>query len=292
MIAGRPDPADHGTRAQRDLHSVPMSASPREGERLDLVTAGDDPIEIAMLEARLAAAEADLEGAEQVWADLFGSQSEFQVRYWNEVGSLVVAVAEAREELARLTVAAERDATPDGEPGSDDYSDRAAEAQELRDEYETWVQPEPDAEQPTVALDEDQKRELKALWNKAAKRWHPDHAVDADDRDWRTPLFIAANSLYIAKDIDGLRRLLETEQTPDKDRRPGRRDHLIDQLDEAIRRRDRLIESTEALLASSWAALDAEFSQLYGRGVDPWDRLRSELTRELDGLNAQIGAFG
>ena len=58
-----------------------MSASAREGERLDLVTAGDDPIEIAMLEARLAAAEVDLEGAEQIWADLLGSQSEFQIRY-------------------------------------------------------------------------------------------------------------------------------------------------------------------------------------------------------------------
>ena len=171
-------------------------------EEVGLVPAGVDPNEIAMLEARLASAGADLEAAEQIWAELFASQSEFQTRYWTEVGSLVVAIAEAKEEL--LLLEENREAhreTPDNVDTSDDYADQAAEAQELRDEYKKWAAEEPDPDQPTVPLDEDQERELKDLYKKAAKRWHPDHADPDDDadREWRNDMMIKANELKRVK---------------------------------------------------------------------------------------------
>ena len=263
-------------------------------EEVGLVPAGVDPNEIAMLEARLASAGADLEAAEQIWAELFASQSEFQTRYWTEVGSLVVAIAEAKEEL--LLLEENREAhreTPDNVDTSDDYADRAAEAQELRDEYKKWAAEEPDPDQPTVPLDEDQERELKDLYKKAAKRWHPDHADPDDDadREWRNDMMIKANELKRVKDINGLRDLLETEQEPEKKGQTGRLNHLIAQLDETVRRRDRLLESITAFRASSWAALQAEFARGEESGVDPWAHLRNELTRELDDLKEQIGAF-
>jgi hypothetical protein len=261
-----------------------------DGGDVRIVVAGDDPAALADLEASIGQARAHLAHAEAVWSELFGTLSELQARYWVEVGSLVVAIAEARVELDRHKIAARAQKTA-YEKSAPEAAARAKEARELRDEYRAWAARDTDQDQAQEPMGEEQRRELRALIVDAARRFHPDLARDADDVEQRTRLMAQANRLYAARDAGGLRRLLDSERAIDKSRRTNQHDKLLSQLHETLREHDRLVELTDALRASTWAVLQQQCEELGAQGIDPWDRLRIELTRELDELRAEISAF-
>ena len=63
---------------------------------------------------------------------------------------------------------------------------------------------------PTTARpeqDEDTRAELKKLYRQLARRYHPDMAVDAEDREYRTQMMMAINAAYAAGDLDKLQEL-------------------------------------------------------------------------------------
>ncbi|HEX6385183.1 MAG TPA: hypothetical protein VF177_10980 [Anaerolineae bacterium] len=60
---------------------------------------------------------------------------------------------------------------------------------------------------PASSLDEDERKEIKQLYRQLARRFHPDMAVDAADRDYRTQMMAAINAAYAAADLEKLRQL-------------------------------------------------------------------------------------
>lgn len=70
-------------------------------------------------------------------------------------------------------------------------------------------------EQPTAARpkqDEDTRAELKSLYRKLARLFHPDTAVDEADREFRTQMMMAINAAYAAGDLDKLKELAESPE--------------------------------------------------------------------------------
>ena len=70
----------------------------------------------------------------------------------------------------------------------------------------------PTTPQAPKALSEDELADLKQLYRRLARRFHPDFALDAADRAYRTQIMMAINAAYALGDLT---RLEEIEQEPD-----------------------------------------------------------------------------
>jgi hypothetical protein len=57
-------------------------------------------------------------------------------------------------------------------------------------------------------LSEDQHEKLKKLYRQLARRFHPDFALDEDDRAYRTSIMMAINAAYTAGDLSRLQELV------------------------------------------------------------------------------------
>ena len=65
-------------------------------------------------------------------------------------------------------------------------------------------------EEPPAApssLNEDERKAIKQLFRQLARRFHPDMAVDAADREYRTQMMAAINAAYAAGDLEKLQQL-------------------------------------------------------------------------------------
>jgi DNA repair exonuclease SbcCD ATPase subunit len=78
-------------------------------------------------------------------------------------------------------------------------------------------------------LSDDQHEKLKKLYRQLARRFHPDFALDEDDRAYRTSIMMAINAAYTAGDLD---RLQELVSQPD----PTRPDYTAEEYAEALLR--------------------------------------------------------
>ncbi|MCP5101282.1 MAG: J domain-containing protein [Chloroflexi bacterium] len=66
--------------------------------------------------------------------------------------------------------------------------------------------------EPQQTLSKDETAVLKKLYRDLARRFHPDMAVDAADRDYRTQMMMAINAAYALFDLE---RLQELDAEPD-----------------------------------------------------------------------------
>ena len=62
-------------------------------------------------------------------------------------------------------------------------------------------------EKPTPRLSEDQSAELKRLYRRLARRFHPDLAPNEADRTYRTDMMMRINAAYAANDLERLQTL-------------------------------------------------------------------------------------
>ncbi len=80
---------------------------------------------------------------------------------------------------------------------------------------------------PEISLTPEQKLEFKQLYRQLARRFHPDFALDDEDRIYRTAMMMAINAAYAAGD---LKRLEALAQEPD----PQQRSYTDQELAEAL----------------------------------------------------------
>ena len=67
---------------------------------------------------------------------------------------------------------------------------------------------------PRQTLAEEEKASLKQLYRQLARRFHPDMAVDKEDRKYRTQMMMAINAAYAAGDLEKLEQLLLEPDAP------------------------------------------------------------------------------
>jgi chromosome segregation ATPase len=144
-------------------------------------------------------------------------------------------------------------------------------------------------EQAPVRLNEDEGAELKRLYRQLARRFHPDLAVDAVDREYRTQLMMAINAAYAAADLEKLHQLaLEPDSAHGMDLADSDQhlaEKLLRELERCQRRLAEIKEEMARLEKHKSARLMRQATQAERNGRD-WPseikaQLQEQITRKL-----------
>ncbi|MBI5109156.1 MAG: J domain-containing protein [Rhodocyclales bacterium] len=154
----------------------------------------------------------DIADLELELASVQGELAEFMRDYYRRVGSLMTTL-----DALQAGVAARKAAHAPNDPGLQ------AEAAASRDQAEESAS---DAGRFTEALAPDAPAfnpdsETKQMFRRLAQQIHPDRAIDADDRAWRTRLMSEANRAYRNGDTASLREIASLWQEQAANRRGG-----------------------------------------------------------------------
>ncbi|MEM7113207.1 MAG: hypothetical protein AAF614_12300 [Chloroflexota bacterium] len=162
-------------------------------------------LQLSELRPRLIEAEAQL--AEQLAAI---SAFEFKLRarlepLMNRLESLRAEIAKLRRELRRLQDEGPKMEAEEADEWLKDWSydpdDEAAASGDYK--YRQHVS----QEEPPKRLDKEEKANIKQLYRRLARRFHPDLAVDDEDRTYRTDMMMRINAAYAARDLARLEAL-------------------------------------------------------------------------------------
>ena len=158
--------------------------------------------ELAAKREELTRLEAELADQELTLASLNAELAAFEGLYLRNVGVLYAELDEWNARLAELR--AEQAGTPEAKTGAAKARSQARESYSAAHSEAAEVQPFTPS------------RELRSLYCEAAKRVHPDVAIDEADRIRRERLMKEVNAAYAAGDEDALRRVLtDLENSPD-----------------------------------------------------------------------------
>ena len=154
-------------------------------------------------------------------------------------------------------------------------------------------------EQPLSPEDEAQ---LKALYRKLGRRFHPDLAQDEAERTCRTEMMAKINAAYSARDLRELELLAEQ---PDCDRvseawlAEQRLASLRDTLQRIERRLEEVDREIDQLVHSDLIGLSVEIKLASRQGHDLWAEMEADLEAklaekraELASLKEQLQAYG
>lgn len=254
-----------------------------------------DP-ELAALQAALAQQREKVAALE---LDLFNSRLElaqFNAELERRLGALQqrlealeVELAEARRASARRTLWGEQAASPDLP------DDAVAQYQSV---WGRGAQTLPaDPPRPTEP-DAQQEAELKQLYRTLAKRFHPDLAATAADRDGRAARMAEVNAAYAAQDLAQLRRLAEAPDHPAAEPAtptPKTRAELLAELRAETDRLAALAASLEAELdhLAGTPAVQLKLEALFARraGRDLVAEMAADLEAEIRRAEAELTAL-
>jgi DNA repair exonuclease SbcCD ATPase subunit len=183
--------------------------------------------ELAVKRAELARLEAQLADQELLLASLKAELAAFEGLYLRRVGTLYAELDEWNARLAELR--AEQAGTPEAKT-------EATEARTQAHESYSAAHSEAAETPPFTA-----SPEVKKLYREAAKRVHPDTAINEADRARRERLMQQVNAAYAAGDEDALRRILaDLDASPDAVQGSGVASDLIRVLRQLKQVRDRI----------------------------------------------------
>jgi cell division protein FtsB len=127
---------------------------------------------------------------------------------------------------------------------------------------------------PRQALSDDENEKLKNLYRQLARRFHPDFAVDEEDRAYRTGIMMAINAAYTAGDLG---RLNELAARPD----PQQPDLTDEELAKALTKEIEHCRSRIAEIAKELERLHKHPSALLKKRVEEAARKDRDLLEEL-----------
>lgn len=179
--------------------------------------------ELQKYKARLALLREDLAQWETDLHTLQTQLGAFNARYLQAVGHLLVEIDRLRAEIARLRALL--------------YPEEVEEEEARKAEEQARATEEAVGEAKGRKTKFEAPEELKDLYRKAAKRFHPDLASDPADRARRERLMKEINLAYEAGDLERLQRLLQEEgELPEEE--PG--ESIGEQLVRIIRKIDQV----------------------------------------------------
>jgi len=144
-----------------------------------------------------------LTAKEAEFAETGSAFARFRAEYQRRFGPLYAELDRLEAEIARRI--AQGEATPAANATAAEAAARADESQKALGDG--LAEPEAgDASRPAPPAPE-----LKALYRDAAKRIHPDLAIDEAEKERRTTLMAALNAAYDAGDADAIQRILDGE---------------------------------------------------------------------------------
>ena len=149
--------------------------------------------ELDRLSELLAEKELDLE-------ELKLAITQFQSRYYSELGKKYVELDELRAQIAEMKA----EQKPLDQKLNKEAKRARTQATEAAEEFEEIdIKPQTESETP------EESEEAKRLYRKIATIIHPDKATDAKSRHLRTTLMAELNKAYARKDIDKMNDILD-----------------------------------------------------------------------------------
>jgi predicted nucleic acid-binding Zn-ribbon protein len=268
-------------------------------------TDGNWAEKIAELEALLAEVRPQLIEAEAELADRLAKINafEFKVRTYLEplakrLEKIQAEIDDYRQQLRRL----QQDIAAKGENDFFNQHDWVFDA-EFGAASGDYRYREAAAEPPSPDLSEDESQSLKQVYRQLARRFHPDLALDDEDRAYRTNLMKAINAAYAAGDLARLQELAQEPDSADRIEYAHTDQQLVQALYvELTRCQRRLVEIQEELAQlenhkSAKLQRRAERAAAQGRDllVELSQELQSEIDHKLierDVLQQQVAYFG
>lgn len=200
----------------------------------------------------------------------------FETSYRKALGARYARLDELAERLDETTPAG--GLPPEEDPDGDSPAERYPGQGLPGGQNWAWGEREPEKEPERVVVSDDAKR----LFRQLARLIHPDLAGDAQERERRTNLMVAANEAYEQGDTAALERLLEEwRQSPEAVTGSGAAAEL-----ERTLRRIAQVEAGILRIDEELAELDASAMGWLRRRVEKaahegWDLL-AHMVRELD----------
>lgn len=242
---------------------------------------------LARLRAALARAQDDLIDKEAELADRAAEIRAFEFEFESKVGHLVDKLASLEEEVAEYLrrIQSLRDEKVFG-----------AGYTSVQEQYRrTWEVPrKAPPTPPPKPLPPATEAEIKKLYRRLARRFHPDLAQDDDDRAFRTDKMQAVNDAYAARSMVELMALAQelAEIKPGRPATAGRTDaEMVSALEKEIARCNGRIRQIENELRNLHnlpiveLSLEVKFAQRHGR--DLLQEKAAELERKIGRKTAE-----
>ena len=258
--------------------------------------------QLVALRRQIEVAEAEMIEREAELIELRVEMSAFQLQYDVQVGRNLEALAAIEASIGRCKQRIEtyRQWGPKGPPRTRDGSEYVSVEEQYR---RTWRDPPPPAPPPSpLPLGAVAEQELKTLYRKLCRRFHPDLTQNPDERVWRTEMMAAANAAYAAQSLTELQALSARPER--RAARGGGADrHRLDALRDKLRHIQRRIREIERelddLLHGDMMELSLEIKLAKSRGQDLLAAMAAEVKgdmarkrAELDFMYAQLRQLG
>jgi hypothetical protein len=264
---------------------------------------------IEELKALLEQAHNELIEAETELAEQTAAINAFDFKLRARIGQLVTRleaiqaeINQYRQQLRQLQD--DWDAPDEWEEGESDPTARQRfrewHAYRREEPAEGETESEPAAPPPT--LNAEQKATLRQLYRQLARRFHPDLAVDAADREYRTNMMAAVNEAYKAGDVERLRALMDEPEAGSLEYTRSD-EQLVERLQAELRRCQRRLAAIRRELAkleqqqSNRLLRRAQKAEAEGRDffAEITNQLKAEISRKMverDAIQAEIEELG
>jgi hypothetical protein len=238
------------------------------------------------LQALIAQLEVELVEAEMVLAEELAALNAFQFKLQAGVRQLMDRLDELAAQISDLRKQLRRhyDFTAD-DSGTWSYQNVEKAYHEPGLDYNDYRYYDSHPEPPAGRLDENQAAELKSLYRQLARRFHPDMAAGAADRDYRTQLMIAINAAYAAGDLERLKALalepdlIGLDATADNDEQLV--NFLLRELARLQRRRAEINDELVLVRAKKHYRLMQQARRAEEKGQDWLAEMKAQLQEEI-----------
>jgi hypothetical protein len=219
-------------------------------------------------------------------SDMRNDLSRFEIEHENRVGHLRKQLEEAEEQLkdARRRDSYRKQWGDDPDP---------EEIPDVMEQFNrTWSPKEepPPPPPPEEPPDEVTKEELKALFRKLAKLYHPDLTTDPYTKKRSVGVMTKINKAYAAGDVATLQSLMQPPSPPEPPRRQSRGE-IITELRNELVRLDRVVRDLQndlnQLVNSETVRLMLDVSIAQRQGRDLLNELAEELTMKIERVEAE-----
>jgi hypothetical protein len=261
----------------------------RRGSLKRAVDRAQDP-EIHALRIEIADRKDTIAELELELSDTRNELALFEVEFETRVGHLQRRLKDTEDQLqdARRRLSRQAQWGDDSDP--DEIPDVMEQFKRTWTQHDAPPPPPPQEEEPNEVA----KEELKALFRKLAKLYHPDLVTEVYDKNRRAKVMTKINQAYAARDVVTLQSFLEPPSTPEPARRKSRTE-TIHALREELQRLDRVVRNMKndlnRLVNSETVQLMLDVSIAQRKGKDLLGELAEQLMVDIERIEAEYRAL-
>jgi chromosome segregation ATPase len=266
-----------------------MFSKKSRGSLKRAVDRAQDP-EINALRVEIAYRKDTIAELELELSDTRNELARFEIEFETRVGHLQRRLEDTEDQLQDARRRLSRSAQWEDDSDADGIPDVMEQFKRTWTQHDTPPPPPPPKEEPNEVT----KEELKALFRKLAKLYHPDLVTEIYEKKRRAGVMTKINQAYAAGDVATLQSFLEPSGTTEPPRRKSRME-TIHELQEELQRLDQVVRNLQnelnRLINSDTVQLMLDVSIAQREGRDLLGEMAEQLTVKVERLEAEYRAL-